>query len=95
LHGEAVAIGMMCAARLAGRLGRVDAAFIDRQRKLLAELKLPVDFPTVDEDALLAAMAHDKKVEHGRLRFVLPSRLGHVALVGDVAVADVRAALNG
>jgi 3-dehydroquinate synthase len=94
LHGEAVSIGMMAAARLACRLGRVDRAFIERQRKLLAALKLPVDFPPVDEDALVAAMAHDKKVEHGRMRFVLPARLGHVELVGDVAEKDVRAALK-
>jgi 3-dehydroquinate synthase len=94
LHGEAVAIGMMCAARLAERLGRVDENFTARQRKLLAALKLPIDFPAVDADALLAAMSHDKKVEHGRLRFVLPTRIGHVELVGDVAEADVRAALK-
>ena len=40
-------------------------------------------------------MSRDKKVEHGRLRFVLPSKLGHVELVGDVSEADVRAALDG
>jgi 3-dehydroquinate synthase len=39
-------------------------------------------------------MAHDKKVEHGRLRFVLPTRMGHVELVGEVDPADVRAALQ-
>ena len=43
LHGEAVAIGMVCASRLAERLGRVDAAFTDRQRRLLEALGLPVD----------------------------------------------------
>jgi 3-dehydroquinate synthase len=95
LHGEAVAIGMLCASRLAERLGRVDAAFTARQRKLLADLGLSVDVPAVDHGALLAAMSHDKKVEHGRLRFVLPVRLGHVELVGDVPEADVRAALRG
>jgi 3-dehydroquinate synthase len=38
-------------------------------------------------------MMHDKKVEHGNLRFVLPSRMGHVELVGGVNPDDVRAAL--
>ena len=37
---------------------------------------------------------HDKKVQHGRLRFVLPSAMGSVELVGDVEVADVRAAIQ-
>ena len=38
-------------------------------------------------------MMHDKKVEHGKLRFVLPARMGHVELVGDVKAADVKTAL--
>jgi 3-dehydroquinate synthase len=94
LHGEAVSIGMLCASRLAERLGRVDRAFTHRQHRLLAALGLPVEFPAVDHDQIIAAMAHDKKVEHGRLRFVLPTQMGHVELVGDVAETDVRAALH-
>jgi hypothetical protein len=78
LHGEGVAIGMMCAARLAQRLGRVDAAFVERQRKLLESLGLPLAVPNVAHDELIELMYHDKKAEHGKLRFVLPSRLGHV-----------------
>jgi len=95
LHGEAVSLGMLCASRLAERLGRVDHKFTTRQRKLLKSLKLPVDFPQVDEQALLSAMAHDKKVEHGKLRFVLPTKMGHVELVGEVDESDVLAALHG
>ncbi len=94
LHGEAVSIGMLCASRLAERLGRVDAPFTERQRKLLEELGLPVELPELDRDQILDAMTHDKKVQHGRLRFVLPSRMGHVELVDDVPPADVRAALG-
>ena len=94
LHGEAVSVGMLCASRLAERLGRVDAAFTERQRKLLAILGLPVELPVLDHDKLLAAMSRDKKVEHGRLRFVLPTKMGHVELVGDVQETDVRAALT-
>jgi 3-dehydroquinate synthase len=93
LHGEAVSIGMMCAARLAERLGRIDASLIDRQFKLLTALGLPVDVPELDPEDVLRVMARDKKVEHGRLRFVLPSKLGHVELVGSVPADDVRAAL--
>ena len=93
LHGEAVAMGMLCASRLAERLGRVDAACTRRQRDLLELLGLPLDPPPgLDPAAVLAVMGRDKKVEHGRLRFVLPTRMGHVALVGDVAsdvVAEV------
>lgn len=84
LHGEAVSIGMICASRLAERLGRVPAELTERQLRLLAELKLPVRVPALDPHVLVAAMQKDKKVEHGRLRFVLPSRMGHVELVGGV-----------
>lgn len=94
LHGEGVAIGMACAARLARRLGRVDDAFVARQNGLLGALGLAVDRPSLDPDAVLDAMMHDKKVAHGRLRFVLPTRLGEVELVGDVDPADVLAVLT-
>jgi 3-dehydroquinate synthase len=96
LHGEAVSIGMLCASRLAERLGRVDAAFTARQRDLLALLGLPVEVPAaLAPDDVLAIMSKDKKVEHGKLRFVLPTRMGHVELVADVAADDVRVALIG
>jgi 3-dehydroquinate synthase len=93
LHGEAVAIGMLCASRLAERLGRIDAEATRRQRDLLVSLGLPVDLPDLDRRQFVAAMGRDKKVEHGRLRFVLPSRIGHVDLVGDIPTEHVLAAL--
>ena len=40
-------------------------------------------------------MMHDKKVQHGRLRLVLPDRLGHVELVSDVSADEVREAMEG
>jgi 3-dehydroquinate synthase len=95
LHGEAVSIGMMCAARLAERLGRVDHDFVRRQRALFIALGLPVAVPDVDEERLVGAMIHDKKTEAGKLRFVLPTRLGHVELVSGVDPGHIRAALQG
>jgi 3-dehydroquinate synthase len=94
LHGEAVSIGMMCAARLAERLGRIDTSFVRRQESLLTAFGLPVKSPAADPDALLDAMSRDKKSESGRLRFVLPTGLGHVELVGDINEAEARAVLK-
>lgn len=94
LHGEAVAIGMACAARLAVRLGRIDAATAERQNQLLADLGLPLEPPKLDPQAVLDAMMRDKKVAHGRLRFVLPTRLGHCELVADVPAEEALAALR-
>lgn len=95
LHGEGVAIGMLCASRLAERLGHIDRQSTQRQRDLLASFGLPTEVPDVAHDELLSLMYHDKKVAHGRLRFVLASRMGHVELVGDVSNDDVLAALAG
>lgn len=95
LHGEAVSIGMHCAAHLAVALGRMPPGFVDRQQALLAALGLPWRVPAdLDEGQLLAAMQHDKKVEHGRLRFVLPAKLGFVELVEGVESAQVASALR-
>jgi 3-dehydroquinate synthase len=94
LHGEAVAAGMRCAARMAARLGRIDEAVVARQEALMAGLELLVDPPAVDGQDLLRAMHRDKKAAAGRLRFILPDRIGHVELVDDVADEDVLAALT-
>ncbi len=89
LHGEAVAMGMACAARLAQRLERVDATFVTRQQSLLDGLGLSTKLPSFDWDEIQKIMQRDKKVDDGRLRFVLPDRLGHVELVGDVRREDI------
>jgi 3-dehydroquinate synthase len=95
LHGEAVAIGMVCASRLAENMGRTGPDVTARQVALLARLGLPTVVTNLGHDALLAAMQRDKKAEHGQLRFVLPSRLGSVEVVGGVSEASVRSVLKG
>ena len=94
LHGEAVSIGMMCAARLARATGRVDATFVARQQALSEALGLPTKVPKLDRKNILSTMMHDKKVEHGKLRFILPTRMGHVELVGEIDPSDVKTALG-
>ncbi len=89
LHGEAVSIGMHMAARLAARLGRVDEKFVERQQQLLQRFHLPVSCSGHDPEALWQLMQHDKKVELGTLRFILPDRLGHVEAVSGVQHAQV------
>jgi 3-dehydroquinate synthase len=93
LHGEAVAAGMACAARLARRRGLLDADVPRRQADLLRSFGLPTAPLSWPADALLEVMRSDKKNVGGRLRFVLPRRLGEVALFDDVPEADVRAVL--
>jgi 3-dehydroquinate synthase len=95
LHGEAVAIGMMCAARLAQRLGCVDPPFVDRQRTLLAALGLALEVPQVDHEELIELMYRDKKVDRGKLRFILPTRIGQVECVKDIGTQEIVASLTG
>jgi 3-dehydroquinate synthase len=95
LHGEAVAAGMMCAARLAAARGLIGPDVVERQRALLTGLGLPTQPGRWPADELLAAMRSDKKAEAGKLRFVLPVRLGEVRLFDGVSDAEARAALGG
>jgi 3-dehydroquinate synthase len=93
LHGEAVAAGMVCASRLAERLRLIGPELTERQRRLLECFGLPTAPNAWPADDLIAIMRRDKKAQAGRLRFILPHRLGEVAAVDDVAESDVAAIL--
>ncbi len=97
LHGEAVAIGMLYASRLAERMSLITAETTARQAALLRTLglvtQLPAGWPHTPE-TVLNRMRLDKKTVGGRLRFVLPKRLGHVEVVHDVPESEVLAVLN-
>ena len=88
-HGLAVSMGLICAAKLALRLGKVDSAFVQRQISLHHSLGLPTVPPEYDSKKILELMRHDKKTEFGTLRFVLPIGLGHCVVVDGVSEADV------
>ena len=94
LHGEAVSIGMRLAARLAVHLGMLDAGDERRQRQLLEAFGLPVEWKPLDLPALWEVMRRDKKVEHGRLGFILPTRLGEVTRVEGVELSTLETALG-
>ena len=85
LHGLAVSMGMICAARLAMRLNLVDEAFLHRQLALHQALGLPVEYPSEFEpQRIVELMRYDKKSEFGKLRFVLPAGLGQCRVVGGI-----------
>jgi 3-dehydroquinate synthase len=94
LHGEAVAAGMVCASRLAERLGLIATEISDRQIRLLQAFSLPTAPERWPIDELVATMRKDKKAIAGRLRFILPTKLGAVAIFDDVPEADVQAVLQ-
>ena len=85
VHGEAVAVGMVLAARLSAALGMADEADTVRLGRLLHALGLPTRVPAgLDPEALLARMRLDKKNLAGRLRLVLWRGIGRAEVVPDI-----------
>ncbi len=94
LHGEAVAIGMMGAARISYSLGMIDGELLARHGDILRSFTLPTAAPGLDVQRVLDAMLMDKKVVQGELRFVLLEGVGHPVVQGDVPEDLVRHVLR-
>ncbi len=93
-HGEAVALGIAAAARIAERLGLADSETTERQLRLLEAIGLPLTFSGIDPTAILEAIRRDKKVREGRVAFVLAPRIGTHQLVFDIPEELVTAVLR-
>ena len=95
LHGEAVAAGMVIAARVSRRMGLVDEDCVTRTIGLLERAGLPILGPRLGADRYLELMGHDKKVEGGRIRFVLLKKIGEAFLSADVSEDILASVLDG
>lgn len=94
LHGEAVAVGTMMAARVACRLGYLPSQQAERMAALLRRAGLPVQGPTgMAPEAYLPYMLRDKKVLGGVLRLVLPTAIGDAGVYAGVSHDVVLAAI--
>ena len=89
-HGEAVAIGMNLAAKIARRLGMIDDEIVLRQARLLREFNLPTEPDGVDSARLVELIRGDKKARGGKVRFVLPAGIGKVVVSDQVTDDMVR-----
>jgi len=89
LHGEAVAIGMMGAAMLSEKLGLITHKNVVRQKKLLERFGLPTSCSDVKLDAILKAMALDKKVKEKAIQWVLLEGIGKTTFRDDVPDRDI------
>lgn len=95
LHGEAVAAGMVMAARTAERLGQFSAAQTGRIIALLQRAGLPVNGPeSMRAEDYLPHMLRDKKVLAGQMRLILPLSIGTAEVRGGVAHDIVLAAIE-
>lgn len=81
IHGEAVAIGMVCEADLARHLGYCSEEVVTRLQALVAKAGLPVQMPPMTFGALWTAMRQDKKVSSGTVYCVVPTQIGTVQVV--------------
>jgi 3-dehydroquinate synthase len=98
LHGEAIALGMVLAFDLSARRGLLGAADAQRVARHLAAVGLPTHLSEVadflpDVDQLMSLIAQDKKVQRGRLTFILARAIGEAFIAADVDAAEVRAFL--
>lgn len=84
LHGEAVAIGMCAAAWLAADLGMCDASVLEKLESIFLRIGLPTKGNLVASDQLIEAMTHDKKVQDGAIRLILPTAIGACTITSDI-----------
>jgi shikimate kinase/3-dehydroquinate synthase len=94
LHGEAVAIGMIGAAKLSQRLGLLPAATVEHQQAILQKFGLPIGFSDLDLIEITRAMELDKKVKEKAICWVLLQDIGKTVIRSDVSQQDVLAVLR-
>jgi 3-dehydroquinate synthase len=93
-HGQAVSIGMMAAANLAVRMELMDAGNITRLKNLLNKAGLMTKLPQLEVKQVMHAIQYDKKVQGGKIRFVLPRAIGQVLITDDVSAAVIEKVLG-
>jgi len=93
-HGQAVALGMIAANHLAVGRGMLNEADAERVETLLRRLALPVRRAGLDGERIWEIVQHDKKALGGQVRMVLATGLGAVEIRDDIAVEEVRLAVE-
>ncbi|MBN1918851.1 MAG: 3-dehydroquinate synthase [Verrucomicrobia bacterium] len=93
-HGEAIAIGMACAAELSVAINNAPAADAKRLLALLDRAGLPTAFSGIETRAILEQVRRDKKVEEQRLRMVLLNRIGAVSVASHVDEGALATAID-
>ena len=93
LHGEAVALGMLIAAKFSHKAGLIDGAVNDRVRNILGRAGLPTEPPRVGAARVQELMQMDKKVLGGAVRLVLLEKLGRAIITTDYPQSALDATL--
>ena len=93
-HGQAVAIGMVYAGRIALKLEMISQEELQRQTDLLKKIGLPVELPDMDLTKITEAILLDKKIEADKIRFILPQRIGKVIIHPDISLDLIKEVLS-
>ena len=95
VHGEAVAIGMVAAGKIAVAMGLWTAKEAQRQDALISKAGLPTDIPPELAIAdILETIKSDKKVKAGKVRFILPTAIGKVIITDQVTPEIISEAIS-
>ncbi len=89
VHGEAVAMGMVRAARLSHSLGKCSEEVPKRLEALLKNLGLPVDMPSLDSSAVIESLYHDKKTMDRKIRFILVNEIGSIEIADQTPEEEI------
>ena len=84
IHGEAVAIGMVYAAKLSQKLGKCQEGIPRRLDRLVRKFGLPADLPDLNSKAIIESLYHDKKTMNHKIKFILVKEIGIVEIVDDI-----------
>jgi 3-dehydroquinate synthase len=84
LHGEAVSIGMMGAGIISNRMGLLSSGNLDRQRSVLKNFNLPLEYSSIDPEDILKAIQLDKKIASKKINWVLLEDIGKTCIRTDV-----------
>ncbi|NIR51434.1 3-dehydroquinate synthase [candidate division KSB1 bacterium] len=93
-HGEAVLLGMIAESRIALDTNVLDKDDFNRIRGLIARLELRVHLKGLNEARLYDALYRDKKTASGRIKFILPRRIGEVSIVDGVEGARSKSGIS-
>lgn len=93
-HGQAVAVGMVLAARVARSMGLLTDSQVAKISHMVTRAGLPSTVEGLDRDAVMDAMYHDKKVVGGRLRLVLPTSIGQASVTDRIPISVLESELR-
>ena len=93
-HGQAVAVGMVAAAKIAAELDLMDSVNVTGLERILQKAGLMTRLPKMEISRVIQTMRYDKKVRNDKIRFVLPRSIGQVFITDDVSSTVVEKVLR-